>query len=163
MRCPPGRVQFHPSRVGAAGGGLKSLTRRDPRLPSCSCLRPQNCGAVSRCSARPGQAPTIARLSRFYNKFRAHATDQPATRSVLLTPYWRGCELMLVNARWSGCRGAGPCQALAAQGGGRKARLYKGQSVPGYYRHRRTDGLRFNTSRSRQASRRALNHPFEIQ
>ena len=26
---------------------------------------------VSRCSERPGQVPTIARLSRFYNKFRA--------------------------------------------------------------------------------------------
>jgi hypothetical protein len=34
------------------------------------------------------------------------------------------------NARWSGCRGAGPCQALAAGGGGRKARLYKGQASP---------------------------------
>ena len=29
-----------------------------------------------------------------------------------------------------GCRGAGPCQALAAEGGGRKARLYKGQASP---------------------------------
>jgi putative transposase len=62
------------------------------------------------------------------------------------------------NARWNGCRGAGPCQALAAEGGGRKARLYKGPSVPGYNRHRRTDGLRFKTTRSRQASRRALHH-----
>jgi DNA invertase Pin-like site-specific DNA recombinase len=26
------------------------------------------------------------------------------------------------NAWWSGCQGAGPCQALAAEGGGRKAR-----------------------------------------
>jgi hypothetical protein len=34
------------------------------------------------------------------------------------------------NARWNGCRGAGPCQALAAEGGGRKARLYKGQASP---------------------------------
>src|SRR6516225_6027549 len=34
------------------------------------------------------------------------------------------------NARWSECRGAGPCQALAAEGGGRKARLYKGQASP---------------------------------
>src|SRR6516162_7488075 len=34
------------------------------------------------------------------------------------------------NARWSGCRGAGACQALAAEGGGRKARLYKGQASP---------------------------------
>jgi hypothetical protein len=34
------------------------------------------------------------------------------------------------NAWWNGCRGAGPCQALAAEGGGRKARLYKGHSPP---------------------------------
>src|SRR5215831_12052676 len=34
------------------------------------------------------------------------------------------------NAWWNGCRGAGPCQALAAAGGGRKARLYKGYASP---------------------------------
>jgi hypothetical protein len=45
------------------------LQRHLPRVPLISCFRPQNCGAVSRCSARPGQVPTIARLSRFYNKF----------------------------------------------------------------------------------------------
>jgi hypothetical protein len=39
----------------------------------------------------------------------------------------------------------------------------QGPSVPGYDRHRRTDGLRFKTIRSRQASCRALRHPFEIQ
>jgi len=39
----------------------------------------------------------------------------------------------------------------------------QGPSAPGYNRHRRTDGLRFKTTRSRQASRRALHHPFEIQ
>jgi hypothetical protein len=67
------------------------------------------------------------------------------------------------NARWNGCRGAGPCQALAAEGGGRKARLYKGPSVSGCDRHRRTDGLKVKTRRSRQASCRALYHPFEFQ
>src|SRR6516162_5148008 len=30
----------------------------------------------------------------------------------------------------TGGGGAGPCQALAAEGGGRKARLYKGQASP---------------------------------
>src|SRR6516165_2432036 len=44
------------------------LQRHLPRVPLISCFRPQNCGAVSRCSARPGHLPTIARLSRFYNK-----------------------------------------------------------------------------------------------
>jgi hypothetical protein len=39
----------------------------------------------------------------------------------------------------------------------------QGPSVPGYDRHRRTDGLQFKTMRSRQASCRALHHPFEIQ
>jgi hypothetical protein len=39
----------------------------------------------------------------------------------------------------------------------------QGPSVPGYNRHRRTDGLPFKTTRSRQASCRALHHPFEIQ
>ena len=34
------------------------------------------------------------------------------------------------NAWRNGCRGADPCQALAAEGGGRKARLYKGQASP---------------------------------
>jgi hypothetical protein len=34
------------------------------------------------------------------------------------------------NARWKGRRGTGPCQALAAEGGGRTARLYKGQASP---------------------------------
>src|SRR5262249_8387007 len=34
------------------------------------------------------------------------------------------------NAWWNGCRGAGLCQALAAEGGGRKARLYKGHALP---------------------------------
>src|SRR5215471_10574416 len=33
-------------------------------------FRPQNCGAVSRCSVRPGRMLTVARLPRFYNKFR---------------------------------------------------------------------------------------------
>src|SRR5215469_12364194 len=28
------------------------------------------------------------------------------------------------------CRGVGPCQALAAEGGGRQDRLYKGQASP---------------------------------
>jgi hypothetical protein len=38
---------------------------------ACSwpCFRPQNCGAVSRCSARQGRVLTIARLPRYYNKF----------------------------------------------------------------------------------------------
>ena len=39
----------------------------------------------------------------------------------------------------------------------------QGRSAPGYNPHQRTDGLRFKTSRSRQASCRALHHPFEIQ
>ena len=47
----------------------------------------------------------------------------------------------------TGGGGAGPCQALAAEGGGRKARLYKGPSIPGYNRHRRTDGLQFKAMR----------------
>src|SRR6516165_2349237 len=34
------------------------------------------------------------------------------------------------NARWNGCWGADPCQAPAAEGGGPKARLYKGQASP---------------------------------
>jgi hypothetical protein len=34
------------------------------------------------------------------------------------------------NARWKGRRGADPCQALAAKGGGRQARLYEGQASP---------------------------------
>jgi hypothetical protein len=34
------------------------------------------------------------------------------------------------NARWNGCRGAGPCQALAAERGGRNARRDKGQASP---------------------------------
>lgn len=34
------------------------------------------------------------------------------------------------NPWWNGRRGAGPCQALAAEGGGRKVRLYKGQASP---------------------------------
>jgi len=45
------------------------LQRHLPRVPLISCFRPQDCGAVSRCSARPDQVPTIARLSRFNNKF----------------------------------------------------------------------------------------------
>ena len=67
------------------------------------------------------------------------------------------------NARWSGCQGAGPCQALAAEGGGRKGQALQGPSVPGYNRHQRADGLRLKTSRSREASCWALHHPFEIQ
>jgi hypothetical protein len=35
-----------------------------------------------------------------------------------------------ISLRRNGCRGAGPCQALAAEGGGRKARLDKGQPSP---------------------------------
>src|SRR5215469_7067960 len=60
----------------------------------------------------------------------------------------------------SGCQGVGPCQALAAEGGGRKARLYKGPSVLGYNRHQRTDGLRFKTSGSREASCRGAQSPI---
>src|SRR5215469_10777348 len=45
------------------------LQRHLPRVPLISCFRPQNCGAVSRRSTRPGQVPTNARLSRFYSKF----------------------------------------------------------------------------------------------
>ena len=44
---------------------------------------PQNCGAVSRCSVRPDRMLTVARLPRFYNKFRLRATDEPPTRSAL--------------------------------------------------------------------------------
>jgi hypothetical protein len=44
-----------------------------------------------------------------------------------------------------------------------ESQALQGPSVPGYNRHRWTDGLRFKTSRSREASCRALHHPFEIQ
>ena len=47
---------------------------------------------MSTCSARPGQVPTIARLSRFTISSVFSATDKPTTRSALLTPNWRGCE-----------------------------------------------------------------------
>jgi hypothetical protein len=50
-----------------------------------------------------------------------------------------------------------PPKAVAA------GQALQGPSVPGYDRHRRTDGLRFKTMGSRQASCRALHHPFEIQ
>jgi hypothetical protein len=39
----------------------------------------------------------------------------------------------------------------------------QGPSVPGYDRHRRTDGLRFKIMRSRAKPLTALYHPFEIQ
>jgi hypothetical protein len=42
------------------------------------------------------------------------------------------------------------------------AQALQGPSVPGYDRHRRTEGLRFKNMGSRQASCRALHHPFEI-
>jgi len=45
-----------------------SGTCRESR--SWSCFRPQNCGAVSRCSVRPDRMLTVVRLPRFYNKFR---------------------------------------------------------------------------------------------
>jgi hypothetical protein len=50
-----------------------------------------------------------------------------------------------------------PPKAVAA------GQALQGPSVPGYDRYRRTDGLRFKTMASRQASCRALHHPFEIQ
>src|SRR5215472_15456756 len=58
------------------GEALDGLKRRAIRLQrhlreesSLPCFTPQNCGAVSRYSARPGRVLTIARLPRFYNKF----------------------------------------------------------------------------------------------
>jgi hypothetical protein len=59
--------------------------------------------------------------------------------------------------------GAGPCQALAAEGGGRKARLYKRLGVPGYNRHPADRWAEVQDTRSRHASCRALHHPFEFQ
>ena len=50
-----------------------------------------------------------------------------------------------------------PPKAVAA------GQALQGPSIPGYDRHRRTDGLPFKAMRSRQASCRALRHPFEIQ
>jgi hypothetical protein len=50
-----------------------------------------------------------------------------------------------------------PPKAVAGRPGFTRAKR------PGYDRHRRTDGLRFKNMRSRQASCRALHHPFEIQ
>ena len=67
------------------------------------------------------------------------------------------------NARWSGCRGAGACQALTAEGGGRKARLYKGQASPATIATSGPMGCDSRPRASRQASRSALHHPFEIQ
>jgi len=42
----------------------------------------------------------------------------------------RSSPSSLSNAWWNGCWGADPCQAPAAEGGGPKARLYKGQASP---------------------------------
>ena len=67
------------------------------------------------------------------------------------------------NAWRNGCRGADPCQALAAEGGGRKARLYKGQASPATIATSGPMGCDSRPRASRQASRSALHHPFEIQ
>jgi hypothetical protein len=40
---------------------------------------------------------------------------------------------------------------------------YTRAGVPGYNRHRRTHGLKFKTTRSRQASCRPLHYPFEFE
>jgi hypothetical protein len=61
-----------------------------------------------------------------------------------------------VPGRW-------PLSALAAEGGGRKARLYKGQASPARIATGGPTGLQFKPTRSRQASCRPLHHPFEIQ
>src|SRR5262249_48393189 len=52
--------------LNVARFGLQRHLREESSLP---CFRPQNCGAVSRYSARPGRVLTISRLPRFYNKF----------------------------------------------------------------------------------------------
>jgi hypothetical protein len=63
--------------------------------------------------------PAVDRLSR-------DTTDLLASFEKRVGGNGRSSPSSPSNARWSGCRGAGPCQALAAEGGGRKARLYKG-------------------------------------
>ena len=49
---------------------MPTPARASRECRSWSCFRPQNCGAVSGCSARPGQLPAVARLSQSNNKFR---------------------------------------------------------------------------------------------
>src|SRR6516225_7942398 len=66
----------------------------------------------------PHSDSTHCRLSRtasFEKRVGGNARSSPSSPS---------------NARWNGCWGADPCQAPAAEGGGPKARLYKGQASP---------------------------------
>src|SRR5215472_3118965 len=109
--------QPRPRRSPLFGSGIRRSRRRGSRWRlnaaqfvcsgtcrenrSWSCFRPQNYGAVSRCSARPGGARTIARLPRFYNKFCLQSDrSQPPRRSALLTANWRGCRWLATRLRF---------------------------------------------------------------
>ena len=60
--------------------GTIRLQRHLPREPPMVGFRPQNSGAVSKCSARPDRVVTIARLPRFYNKFCLQS-DRSSTKA----------------------------------------------------------------------------------
>src|SRR5215471_13636038 len=75
-------------------------------------FRPQNCGAVSRCSVRPGRMLTVARLPRFYNKFRLQSdrstTNAERAAGRKLARLWagessgRGTPAAIGNQRYTG-------------------------------------------------------------
>jgi hypothetical protein len=52
-------------------------------------FRPQYRGEVARALTGTGRVEDDPRLSRLYNRFYLQ-TDQPPTRSALVTPNWRG-------------------------------------------------------------------------
>jgi hypothetical protein len=80
-----------------------------PRWLACRCWRRRSTG-IRRLTGRRSQ-----KYASFEKRMGGNGRSSPSSPS---------------NARWNGRRGAGPCQALAAEGGGRQARLYKGQASP---------------------------------
>jgi len=83
---PPDTRGGSPAAFKNAAQFVCSGTCRESR--SWSCFRPQNCGAVSRCSVRPDRDYHDFTISSVFR-----ATDQSPARSALLTANWRGCEV----------------------------------------------------------------------